>query len=374
MSQRSPAIVRYKGRIGIFSVTVDGRLKYSMSNPWTCQDVDKCPEPAFTYHLVSGLGAVDAVDAAAINVNGSWVVIAVAIRPDGTMFETSLRDTGSQVVFGTLVPIPASSAAGEPSLAASRDGRQVVLAYRGADGVLRYRKRLSAGWGVEEQVKVGGFPLTMPRISSPGIAFTRLPTGIATQESLVGAFSTGDGYMKLYTLGGIPNVGWVRLPIQHGIFPLSVGRPALAWTDADAPDDPRTGATQKSVSVGRFYLAFSPAEAGAVDARGPLSWAMSHVNETGKLEIGLYSFYDNVWAFAFGIDFLQPNEVGLRAATTYAIPNAFNQVGFRPHADGIADLPYRNYNDWPVLAWASCQVLAQSQPLNMKSLCPPKPL
>jgi hypothetical protein len=89
--------------------------------------------------------------------------------------------------------------------------------------------------------------------------------------------------------------------------------------------------------------------------------------------VGLVSYYDNYWSYAFGIDLLQPAEVGLRAAETYAIPDAFGVVKFRPHADGISNLSYKNYNDWPVLAWGTCRVLADSQPAAMKSGCPPKP-
>src|SRR6478752_5372126 len=51
-------------------------------------------------------------------------------------------------------------------------------------------------------------------------------------------------------------------------------------------------------------------------------WAMSYVDTTGTLRIGLGSYFDNVWSYAFGIDLLQPGEVGLRAAVTYSIPNA----------------------------------------------------
>ena len=52
---------------------------------------------------------------------------------------------------------------------------------------------------------------------------------------------------------------------------------------------------------------------------------------------------------------------------------AFQQVSFRPHADGISDLPYSNKNDWLVLAWASCSVLAAQQSSSMQMTCAPKP-
>ena len=36
-------------------------------------------------------------------------------------------------------------------------------------------------------------------------------------------------------------------------------------------------------------------------------------------------------------------------------------VDFRPNADGISDLPYRNYDDWKTIGWGSCAVLAPAQ-------------
>lgn len=371
MSRRSPAIFSLNGVMGIFTVTLDNKLKFSaMSAPWTCQDVDKCPAPSFPNHVLSNLGLVDGVDAATINVNGTWKVIAVGIRPDGTIFETSLSMAGGQFVFGGYSTIPAAPAAGEPSLAVTRDGKKVVLAYKGVDSILRYRTRGSGGWGPESQVRIGNVPLVMASVSSPGIAFTRLPLGlVSNQESLVGAFTTSDGWMKLYTLGGFPTAGWARLPIQHGLFPISVGRPALAWTESYAPADGNTQTNPKPVSVGRFYLAFPSAESDFGTTPGVVRWAMSYVDNNGKLQIGLYSFFDNVWSFAFGLDFLQPGEIGLRAAEVYAIPNVNSQLVFRPHADGISDLPYKNYSDWPVLAWGTCRVLADSQPPAIRTEC-----
>ena len=54
-----------------------------------------------------------------------------------------------------------------------------------------------------------------------------------------------------------------------------------------------------------------------------------------------------------------PARSDLHAAEAYSIPNAgghpdsLYQVSFRPHADGISNLPYSNKNDWPVIAWGS---------------------
>lgn len=98
---------------------------------------------------------------------------------------------------------------------------------------------------------------------------------------------------------------------------------------------------------------------------------MSYVDTSGTLRIGLDSFFDNQWSFAYGIDLLQPGEIALRAAETYSIRSVVNKVYVRPHADGIVNLPYKNFDDWKVLAWGSCAVVAHWQTGLMKVGCAP---
>jgi hypothetical protein len=47
-------------------------------------------------------------------------------------------------------------------------------------------------------------------------------------------------------------------------------------------------------------------------------------------------------------------------------------VYVRPHADGIVDLPYRNFDDWKALAWGSCDDLSSLQPIQPHIICAPK--
>jgi hypothetical protein len=322
------------------------------------------------------IGPVDSIDAAAINVNGNWVIIIVGIRPDGTLFEAWMHMSGWQIVLESDVIVPGSPAAGEPSLAVSRDGRSVALAYKGTDNIVRYRTRTTAAWRPEQTVMIGGQPLRVHRDASPGIAYTGLPAGIvAGQESLVGAFAGPDGFLRLYRLGGFPSFGWTALPIPYESMAHAVGRPAMAWTGTAPTNETGGGASVAPVTVGRFYILYLLSRSPDEDAinENPVQMGMSYVDTNGTFRIGLVSYFDNYWSYAFGIDLLQPGEVGLRAAETYSIPSVFNAVTFRPHADGISNLPYSNKNDWPVLAWASCRVLADSQPLSMKTNCGPKP-
>lgn len=385
-SDVSPAVLRYNGMVWIFTVNPNHELEYTYTtSPWTCPNVDDCPAPAFPYHVLRGLGPVVGVDAAAINVNGNWVIIVVGIRPDGTIFETWMRMAGWLIVWESTVTVPASPAAGEPSLAVSQDGRSVAMAYRGTDNIVRYRTRTTATWRPEEQIVVGGQPLTMHPNASPGLAFTGLPIGIvAGQEHIVAAVADTNGNIQLYTRQGFPQQGWTKLGIPYDSMYSAIGRPSMAWTGTAPANALATGAgaaSTTSTTVGRFYivyLQYNP-PVGDVTNPNPTRMAMSYVDTSGTLRIGLGSFFDNVWSYAFGIDLLQPGEVGLRAAVAYSIPNAGShpdslyQVTFRPHADGISDLPYSNKNDWPVIAWGSCAVLAPQQLPPMKTTCAPRP-
>jgi len=388
-SDRSPAVIRYNGMVWLFTVNLNHELEYTYTtSPWTCPKVDDCPAPAFPYHVLRNIGPVDGVDAAAINVNGTWVIIVVGIRPDGTIFETWMRMAGWIIVWESTVTVPASPAAGEPSLAVSQDGRTVALAYRGTDNIVRYRTRTTATWRPEQQIAVAGQPLVMYPNASPGLAFTALPIGIvAGQEHVVAAVADTNGWIQLYTLGGFPQQGWTKLGIPYDPMYSPIGRPAMAWTGTAPASALATGAgaastaSTTSTTVGRFYIVYLEYNPPVADVTNPnpTRWAMSYVDTSGTLRIGLGSYFDNVWSYAFGIDLLQPGEVGLRAAVTYSIPNAGShpdslyQVSFRPHADGISDLPYANKNDWPVIAWGACAVLAAQQLSPMKATCASRP-
>jgi hypothetical protein len=378
-SARAPAVIRYNGLIWMFSVTLDQKLEYTYTTtPWTCLQIDQCPTPEFPYHAIHDIGPVDSIDAAAIKVNGNWVVILVGIRPDGSLFETWMHMDDWRIIWESTVDVPGSTAAGEPSLAVSADGTQVALMYKGTDDIVRFRSRGSAAWGPEEQLLVGSTPLKMHPDASPGLAYTGLPVGITLfQEHLVAAIADENGYIKLYTLDAFPLRGWANLPIPYELMYSAIGRPSMAWTGTGPVIAPDAGAAAFGpVTVGRFYLVYLEGNppVGDVTNPNPVRMAMSYVDTNGTFRIGLQSYFDNVWSYAFGIDLLQ-NEVGLRAAETYAIPkpNALHHVFFRPHADGISDLTYRNYNDWPVLAWATCSVLAHTQPASMKANCTTKP-
>jgi hypothetical protein len=232
-SERSPAVVQYYNHIWVFSVTLDNKLDYTYTMPtWICSNIEDCPNPVFSPHGVQDIGQIDGVDAAVIRVNNKPLILIVAIRPDGSLVETWMHQEGGLNVWESTVTIPASPAAGEPSLAVSRDGTSIALAYRGTDNIVRYRWRGPASWGPEREVVVGGQPVLMHPQASPGLAFTELPTSIVVgSEQIIGAFADSNGDLQLYTPAGFPHhQGWVRLSIPYEPMHSAIGRPSMAWT------------------------------------------------------------------------------------------------------------------------------------------------
>ena len=386
-SDSSPAVIRYNGMVWLFTVNLNHELEYTYTtSPWTCPNVDDCPAPAFPYHVLRNIGPVVGVDAAAINVNGAWVIIVVGIRPDGTIFETWMRMAGWLIVWESTVTVPASPAAGEPSLAVSQDGRSVALAYRGTDNFVRYRTRTAATWRPEEQNRRDG---PAARDAPERIAGTCVH-GTANRDC--GGTGTHGGRGRGHE--------WLDPALYAGRLPAagvdeagdSVRRDVLPHRPpGDGVDGHRAG----QCTGDRRGCCIHD-----VHDRGPLLHRLPRIQPAGCRRhepepdaVGdvlrrhqrylsasaLARTFDNVWSYAFGIDLLQPGEVGLRAAVTYSIPNAGShpdslyQVSFRPHADGISDLPYSNKNDWPVIAWGACAVLAAQQLSPMKATCASRP-
>jgi len=413
MSRRSPAIVKYNDHLWVFTVTLEGKLAYTYTpGRFLCANIDDCPQLAFHPPAVREI-AVDGVDAAVITVQGRKLLLVVGITPEGGLFETWMEERNGLFVWDGPVPIAGSPAAGEPSLAVTQEGNAVLLTYRGRDNVVRYRYRSPAAFRAEEIMQVGGKPLVMSPEASPAVAFTRLPLGfeVAGREQVVAAVIDTFKTVQLYTTDRLRR-GWLRLGIPYGYMGSATGRPAMAWVgplpsnttvaagDAvqpagDRPARPHAGRVDRAgradravrhaaaatlaepTTYGRFYIMYIRDEApvpGATDP-DPVKMQFSYVDAGGKLRIGHDTWFDNVWSYGFGIDLLQPGELALRAAQAYAIPNAPNhpnslfQVQVRPHADGIVNLPYRNYDDWKVIGWGSCVTLRPVQTPAMQVTC-----
>jgi hypothetical protein len=437
LSQRSPAVVRYNNQIWMFAVDLNGHLAYSYTSAWNCSlNVDNCPVPKFVQPGIREIGPIAGIDAKTVRVKGVEMIIIVGIRPDGTMFYTWVTVSGGLNVWHAVITIDGSSpAAGEPSLANSRNLASLALAYKGTDNVVRVRNFTGSGWSAEQVVEVGGQPVTVHPNTSPALAYAFLPLGVvAGQESLIGAFTDPQARIQLYSTQ-LPGPRWGRIPIPYDTLSSSVGRPVMAWTPG--PGDgglmttaastsilsrgvlqeehaqPPSGEVQGSGSLGeQDQVPQEERPSGEIQERGvrpkikqdvtaplPLElaptpgttllttgrlyilfleyqppppgypptnatrMAMSYVASDGKLRIGLNSYFDNVWAFVYGMSLVTPSEAALRAAMTSSIhkPAAENHVFFRPHADGMADLTYKDYDDWKTLGWGSCVTVAKHQ-------------
>lgn len=468
-SLRSPAVVRYKNQIWMFAVDLNGRLAYSYTSAWNCSpNIDNCPVPKFVQPGIRDIGPISAIDAKTFTVNGVEMIIIVGIRPDGTMFYTwvTVSSTGLNVWDSVIAIDGSSPAAGEPSLANTRDKSSLTLAYKGTDNVARTRGFTGHSWSPEQIVTVGGQPLAVHPNTSPAVAFVYLPIGISPvigQEHLIGAFTNPQGFIQLYT-PQLPGRQWGSIGIPYDQMSSPVGRPVMAWTPGpgdggvvttlgaaaststlsrgllpatesaspsahaqeentpppsgeireqeqrippgtDLPTPPTSLGEQGHVpkektssgevqeravlrklpldvtgqrplqmapssgttplSTGRFYILFLEYQVPppGYPATNATRMAMSYVGPDGKLRIGLNSYFDNVWSYVYGMSLVTPSETALRAAMTYSIhkPATENHVFFRPHADGMADLIYKDYDDWRTLGWGSCVTVAKTQ-------------
>ena len=220
---------------------------------------------------------------------------------------------GGLQVWGSVFSIDGSPAAGEPSLANNFDKSRLALAYKGRDNIVRLRFRSAHGWLAEQQLTVGGLPLAVHPNSSPALAYAALPLGIMPGEHLIGAFTDPQGYIQLYT-PQFPGNKWGRIGIPYDRMLSPHGRPVMAWTGGPGHDVVLGGAHAAAVqpsTYGRFYiiyLQYNPPAPIYHSPTNPVRMAMSYVDGTGKLRIGLNSYFDNEWSFAYGMSLLTPGD------------------------------------------------------------------
>ena len=373
-SMKSPAIVRFGGNVWIFTIDLGGKLAFTYPPSFTCSqsNIDSCSGLPFQVNGTRDLGALAAFDAKTMLVNGMEFVFFVCIRPDGTMFETTLSVQDGRQVWGSVTPIATSPAAGEPSLANNLERTGLALAYKGTDNIVRIRYRSATGWGAEQQLATGGQPIVVTPNSSPAVAYVGLPLGGVTAigEHILLAAADGQGLIQFYT-PTFPLNRWGRISLPYDSFRSTVGRPVMAWTGGTPGVVVAGGSAAVTVPFSTYprlyllYLQFQAPPPTVTSPINPMRMAMSYVDPTGHLRIGLDADFDDEWAYAYGMSVITPTDSALRAALTSAvIPGGsppLNQVFFRPHADGINDLVYHNYDDWKTLAHDSCTVLTAHQ-------------
>jgi hypothetical protein len=379
-SVRSPAIVRFANTIWIFGIDLDGKLAVTHAAPaWNCaaNNIDACPLAHFTPVETHNVGAIDALDAKTLTINGKETVVLIGIRPNGSVFEMTLAMEGAVPMLSAPAVLTGSLAKGEPSLASNFAKSTLALAYQDRDDKVILRFRSAQGWSEEIQPQVNGRPIAMSARSSPALVYAPLPVGHTPGEHLLGAFADPQNNLQLYMpqLPGHTNWGPIAIPYE-GMGGV-IGRPVMAWTGGSGVRvamGESAPAEASSTTYARLYVLFiregAPA-AGSPHPRNPMIMAMSYVDrQTGQLRIGLVSYYDNEWAYAYSLSLLTPSDGGaLRAAFTSAVEDRHTKlpekrIFFRPHADGIVDRVYQNRDDWKALAFYTCKVLVAHQAVS----------
>jgi hypothetical protein len=367
-SERSPAMVYIQNRLFVFAIGLDGVVRYTYTNgPWICSPtVDHCPDPVFEAPFVLPVGQLVSVDARPYKPGGNLEqIIVTGIRTDGSLIENALTisSVGLPAWGATTVISGPSTAIGELSLAVSENRNSLAMAYKGPDHTVRIRYRSNTGWSAETQLKQAGQPIQMHQNTSPGLAYSRLPGGISLNETLVGAFADPQGYIQLYS-PALFGTGWSRISVPYDSMYSAVGRPAIGWI-GPPPTNSQGDGPSGVVTASRFYVLYLRYSAPPPNhtPTNPVRMAFSYVDANGTFRIGLDSHFDNVWAYGYGMGIMQPSSTKMRAVFTSAIPKpaSLKKVFVRPHADGISDLTYRNYDDWKTLGWGTCATLAPTQ-------------
>jgi hypothetical protein len=370
-SERSPAVVYFRNKILIFSVGGDGQVHFTFTTgPWTCSPtIDTCPTPVFASPLTLPIGSMLSVDAKPYRVgNNLEQIIVTGIRSDGSLIEIPVvLDSGGWPAWGTVTTISGpGTAIGELSLAVSQKKTAMAMVYKGPDNTVRFRRRSASGWSVEAPLMVGSQPIQMIPTASPGLAFTNLPIGLSLlMETLVGAFADTTGNIQLYRPAQL-GPGWTRISIPYEAMYSPVGRPSIGWVGSPGggvlASPGGASSVAASSTANRFYILYLehqiPTGSPPPDA---VRMAISYVDTAGKYRIGLNAYFDNVWSFAYGTGIVQPSDGALRVVVSSAVPNSLRRIHFRPHADGVSDLTYRNYDDWKTIGWGSCSTLAATQ-------------
>lgn len=352
----SLALARAASRTYMVFVDTAGTVRYASSaSSWTCTAAENgCPGSSWGGVQQGGFTVkASGVDAASATFAGRTYLAIVMTGTDGTLWHRFAVHDGGNVTWTPARLIPSTAVAGEPSLAGIRDGTGLFLAYKGTDNVVRWRTYDGQDWTAETvatQHVLKPMPMDRPIAispdASPAIVNGFLPFKVPEQPMIYGAFTGTTGAVSLYWLD--LSGRWVNTGLMMDSGGKAVGRPALAWVPASpAADFP-----------GTFYV-------GSRRGDGSGYWMHRSFNGKigGKTFVGLGSYFDNSWLEGAAIDFVDSNAGGV--SQLWAAIEFNGAIEFRPRADGIVDLPYRNYDDWTVLGWGICRFMVN--PLGNES-------
>lgn len=355
----SLALARFSGKTYLFFVDPAGTVRFSTSTSnWKCAaaeagcDGSGWSSPTSAAFPVKAVG----VDADTTSFFGlSYLAIAVTAQ-DGTLWHRiAFRQPNGVEFWRGAEQIPSAPVAGEPSLAGIRSGTGLFLAYKGADNRVRWRTYDGHNWSAETvALATNGKEIVTSADASPAIANVYLPFKVPGQPMIYGAFAATDGRLRMMWLdfGG----RWVNTGLlDNDLMPVK-GRPTMAWVPASTAAD----------FPGTFYLG---ARSGA---DGDYMTARTYVNAKGTPRIGIASFFDNSFLEGAAFDFLSGDTTG--TPQLWAALSFKNGIEFRPRADGIVDLTYRNYDDWSVLGWGLCFFTVDPLRQDPKPIrCPNRP-
>ena len=345
------ALTRMGPATMVFSVSAAGqvRLRQSFSS-WKCPPTEKlCAGSSFALPvtIIPFTVSTRSLDAEVVKMNGTEEVSLVAIGRDGKLRERRLSFNSAdalRISEERVIP-SAVPAAGEPSLAATRDGRGLYLIYKGTDNVLRWRFRNNGIWPAETiAMDPNGLKLVAADEASPGIASAYLPWTPNSTEALYLSYSAASGIMGIYSLNAQNR--WDSTNLQSDFPTHTIGRPAMAWV-------PNTTAVD---SVGQFYLLFRGADSSYKMMRTFFDFDPAQ----NRIRIGLSSHFDNVWAGGVSIDVTTSNSTGspqlwaVLAHIRHPDTDAEPQILFRPRADGIVDMKQSNSDDWATIGTGIC--------------------
>lgn len=369
-SNRAPALARLENRLYVFYAEA-GAVKYAVStSSWNCPVPDVTPCGTWGSERSAGLNGAGGVDVAKVKTDDSEQLLIVTIGQEGRLWERrlSVRILPSPFprldVWTTPLLIPGSSpASGEPSLETFNGF--VHLVYKGTDGKIRFnRLNPSTGWtGEQLALTSSGTEIVSAPYASPAMVRAYLPWKPG-QSQLYGAFPDNAGRLDIWWLNS--GTGrWEKTDVFESRPGPVFGRPSMAWV-------PYQSAAE---SPGRLYLlypSFNPSDPQNRPVRMMISYVKTS-NVGGTMQqtekIGLNAYFDNVWAYAYGIDLLY--EPGVDSNLRAALSHLDMSVRVRPKADGIQDFAYTNYNDWEVLRVGLCENLVKEAP-QPRVTCPTK--
>jgi hypothetical protein len=358
----SVALTRIGSHTLLFHVSPKGAVSYFRStSAFNCAAAyTGCSGSSFgSVNSLTFSTPVQGIDAERVVLDGQEQIIVIAIANDGRLLERRLLLNGSTLTWKSEVDVTqGTKAEGEPSMAEHRDGKQVYLAYKGTDGFIRLRHRVGAEWEKEELIlNDADKPIGVAKEASPALVHAYLPSP-KSEASLFIAFSTTAHTLHLF--GRNANGRWVSTNMLDSYMTDTQGRPTLTWVpDSTGWDTP-----------GQLYLIVRASDNIYTMMRTYFSEAYDSVR------IGLKSPFDNVWFGGSAIDATASPSTGVpQLWTLQTFENSKGpQLLFRPRADGIVNLKYRNYDDWNAVAWGLCNAVVnpggtQSNPIH----CPPKP-